>query len=142
MKWFCKQCRIAVPMQADEFPIQCHCGFVETYEEAVDRLIDSPAFTAPNEAGLARCPHRGPVIKTITRDLLACGCQTIRLHSCEHFAELVTIQPIRRPNAVDTAEQLRAAVSEFFPGYTGRTCRGCPIIPGAIPASHPSKRTD
>jgi len=88
------------------------------------------------------CPHLGPVSETITRDLLACGCQTIRLHRCEQFGELVTVQPIRRPNAVDTAEALRAAVSEFFPGYTGRTCRGCEIIPAAIPASHPSKRID
>jgi len=73
------------------------------------------------------CPHRGPVSEAITRDLLACGCQTIRLHRCEHFGELVTIQPIRRPNAVDTAESLRTAVSEFFPAYAGRSCRGCEI---------------
>jgi hypothetical protein len=88
------------------------------------------------------CQHRGPVTETITRDLLACGCQTIRLHACGHFGELVTIQPIRRPNAVDTADQLRAAVAEFFPAYAGRSCRGCQVNPDANPASHPSTHTD
>ena len=119
MIWQCPKCSMRLPMEPHEFPIHCLCGFVETHQQAVER-----------GGRLSLCPHRGPVAETITRDLLACGCQTIRLHRCEHFAELVTIQPIRRPNAVDTAESLREAVFEFFPGYAGRSCRGCEIPSG------------
>jgi hypothetical protein len=105
----CPRCHQAFSRHA-AVPVFCRCGYVI-------RDGEQPAD----------CPHLGPVTETITRDLLACGCQTIRLHRCGHFAELVTIQPIRRPNAVDTAESLRAAVAEFFPDYAGRTCRGCEI---------------
>jgi hypothetical protein len=109
----CPVCKLQFSKRAI-FPIHCRCGAVMESETEV--------IGGDNHW---KCPHRGPVAKTVTRDLLACGCQTIRLHACEHFGELVTIQPIKRPNAVDTAEQLRRAVSELFPGYTGRTCREC-----------------
>ena len=109
----CPVCNLRFTKRA-VFPIHCRCGTVMHSEAEVE--TGERHWT---------CEQRGPVSETITRDLLACGCQTIRLHVCGHFGELVTIQPIRRPNAVDTAESLREAVSEFFPAYAGRTCRGC-----------------
>lgn len=100
-------------------------GVVRSRAITKEEFLKLRIKTSIDAQKIETCPHRGPVAKAITRDLLACGCQTIRLHACKRFNELVTIQPIKRPNAVDTAEQLRGAVSELFTAYKGRTCRDC-----------------
>jgi hypothetical protein len=120
-------CDFAVTLEGDGGRVRYQCAVCGRVTNWTDKRPEQfRARCLPGEQGTL-CPHLGPITETITRDLLACGCQTIRLHRCQHFAELVTIQPIRRPNAVDTAESLQAAVSEFFPAYRGRTCQMCEI---------------
>jgi hypothetical protein len=104
-------------MRPEWFPVHCICGHVETYDQALDRIDDMHA-----------CPHLRPAAKRIDGDLLACGCHQIALHPCDHFRELVTVLPLRRPNRVDTVQDLKQAISELAAGYTGRTCHGCYVF--------------
>ena len=121
MKWSCPECGFAgsngtgVPMEANEFPIHCICGFVESYEEAIDsdRPVDKPHWL--------NCIYRGEVVAEINAAKAGCGCSSAHanIYHCNHFGEPV----MKRSD-----DRCRVAVATVAPGYTGRQCRRCDVF--------------
>ena len=118
MIWTCYQCGLRVPMKPAEFPIHCSCGLVETHEEAVNR-------GGLKDAVSTRCQYLQGVKESFNGRWLACGCSRIYLYPCQHFGELVTLNAIRKPNKVDSVEDVKQGITDFHPEYKGRTCQGC-----------------
>ena len=130
-------------MKPEQFPIHCACGAPrETYEEAVNR-------GGLKEATNHRCQYLGGVKHSFNGRWLSCGCSRIYLYPCQHFNELVTLNAVRRPNKIDTADDVRRGISDFHPQYRGRTCQGCeafksieppkPEVPQYQPLLSPAK---
>ena len=116
MKWSCPECGFAgsngtgVPMEAHEFPIHCICGFVESYEEAIDRPVDKTHWLT--------CPHRGKVIGSLSGQEAGCGCSSrqVEVYHCNYFSDPVLKQSL---------SSCKEKVQKKFSSYTGRTCKGC-----------------
>ena len=106
-------------MKPEEFPIHCICGLIESHDQAVMR------DGLKSKKHVARCANLSLNYVTVEGDWLACGCSRIYLYPCKHFDELVTLHAVRPPNKVDTAEDVRAAISDWHPEYRGRACQGC-----------------
>jgi hypothetical protein len=73
-----------------------------------------------------RCQHRGSVSHILEAREYGCGCGQIALHTCEHFGEPILLRASDR-----MGNQLLGRVA----GFTGRTCKACPIGAAADVAS-------
>jgi hypothetical protein len=125
--WQCPKCgfngdRRRVVVDETEFPVHCICGYAETYEEAVNRNVH---FAGEMSTIPHRCQHLQGVKESFNGRHLACGCSRIYLYPCRHFDELVTLHAVRPPNKIDTADDVRQGIGDFFPEYKGRACQGC-----------------
>jgi len=85
------------------------------------------------------CPHRGPIVATITGRVAGCGCSgsTVEVYQCSHFHE-----PVLKQAAARCLETIQAKA----PSYTGRTCRECNVPmqagePETIPDMPPPPQT-
>lgn len=72
------------------------------------------------------CPYRGPVLTTVTGQQAGCGCggSVFEVYQClhpEHHNE-----PVLKQADARCLEKILAKA----PGYTGRTCRECPVPRG------------
>lgn len=128
MSWVCAKCGFAGPsgiglaLQPSEFPITCRCGSRETFEEAMNRNPDVCNNLSP---AARRCRFLQGVKETFNGRWLSCGCSRTYLYPCQFFDELVTLHAIRPPNEIDTADDVRAAITDFYTDYQGRSCQGC-----------------
>jgi len=80
-----------------------------------------------NDTHWANCPHRGPVVATITGRVAGCGCSgdRIEVYQCQHPSINEPVIKFGRPPCLDT-------LREQVPGATGRTCRECKVSMGTI----------
>jgi len=80
--------------------------------------------------GNAACPHRGPVLQTVSGRVAGSGCSssTAEVYECRHFHE-----PVLKAGKPPCEDTMREQVA----GWKGRTCRGCKI-PTAKPERLPA----
>lgn len=117
--WQCDQCGHVTPIRFFKAPRR-YCPTPQQSGRA-----DTGVFTVPHSSVAAywTCPHRGPVVATVTGQRAGCGCggTPIEVYQCAHFKE-----PVLKQAAARCLEKIQAKA----PGYTGRTCRECRVPMG------------